>query len=384
MKQEKNNEIDLLLRRLSRRQGASAPGGDHLDADELSAYAENALPAMARTRYTEHLAECSKCRELVVQLSSAAGVVVAEEPSRIPAPSGLRKFLASLFSPMVLRYAVPAMGLIVVAVIGLTVFRNQAPKRSSDIVARHQAADTPAVAQQTNPQTKGLIDKQDKFGSPVATPELRGQRKEVEAPAPNATPEASKTTDVAAEPPVQKTESQPVASVATPAPAAPKPAETVDELKKLEPAARQEEVQRRAATANEADKEKAAQRGNVAPAGVATTRRPAKTGALTAAETESAGAATAQKLSEDARARDRQKDRDDGAGETRTVAGRRFRKKGGVWVDTAFDGGETMDLPRDSERYRSLVADEPAIKKIADELNGQIIVVWKSRTYRIR
>ncbi len=85
MKQETNNEIDLLLRRLGRRQDAPASDGDlrvdtdHLDADELSSYAENALPAAARARYTEHLAECTRCRELVVQLSSAAGVVVAEE-----------------------------------------------------------------------------------------------------------------------------------------------------------------------------------------------------------------------------------------------------------------------------------------------------------------
>jgi hypothetical protein len=381
MRQETNNEIDLLLRRLGRRQGASALDGDHLDADELSAFAENALPAAVRARYTEHLAECSRCRELVVQLSSAAGVMVAEEPSRVAVPSGLRKFLTSLFSPMVLRYAVPAMGLIVVAAIGFTVFRRQEPNNSPGIPARQQVTDTPAVAQQTNPQPEEFIDKQDKFGSPVAKPELRGQRKEVEAPAPNATPEASKTTDFAAEPPVQKTESQTVASAATPAPAAPKPAETADEIKKVEPAARQD-AQSRTGAANVADKEKAAQPETAAPASVATTRRPAKTRALTAAEAQGAGAPIAQKLSEDKSARDAQKDRDD-AGETRSVAGRRFRKKGGVWVDTAYAGGETMDLPRGSERYRSLVGDEPAIKNIADELDGQIIVVWKGRAYKI-
>jgi hypothetical protein len=31
-----------------------------------------------------------------------------------------------------------------------------------------------------------------------------------------------------------------------------------------------------------------------------------------------------------------------------------------------------------------LIADEPAIKTIADQLDGEIIVVWKSRTYRIQ
>src|ERR1051325_5518777 len=101
MKQETNNEMDLLLRRLGRRQDVFPPAaGDHLDTDELSAYAENALPAKTRARYTEHLAECSRCRELVVRLSASAGVVITEQ--KVSLPSGWRKFLASLLSPMVL------------------------------------------------------------------------------------------------------------------------------------------------------------------------------------------------------------------------------------------------------------------------------------------
>ena len=79
MNEERKNEMDLLLRRLGRRDAAAVPEADHLDADELSAYAENALPVAARARYTSHLAECSRCRELVVQLSPAAGVVVATD-----------------------------------------------------------------------------------------------------------------------------------------------------------------------------------------------------------------------------------------------------------------------------------------------------------------
>jgi hypothetical protein len=69
----------------------------------------------------------------------------------------------------------------------------------------------------------------------------------------------------------------------------------------------------------------------------------------------------------------------------RTVAGRRFRKHSGVWVDTAYDSSkDAVTLSRGSEQYRALVADEPAIKTIADQLEGEIIVVWKGHTYRIR
>jgi hypothetical protein len=41
-------------------------------------------------------------------------------------------------------------------------------------------------------------------------------------------------------------------------------------------------------------------------------------------------------------------------------------------------------LARGSESFRALVADEPAINTIAEQLDGEVIVVWKGRAYRIR
>jgi hypothetical protein len=80
-----------------------------------------------------------------------------------------------------------------------------------------------------------------------------------------------------------------------------------------------------------------------------------------------------------------QRDGSDDSVNTRTVAGRRFRKQSGVCVDTAYDSSkDAVTLSRGSEQYRALVADEPAIKTIVDQLEGEIIVVWKGHTYRIR
>src|SRR5258708_7398213 len=114
MKEETNNEMDLLLRRLGRHDGGSARDAAaqtderHLDADELSSYAQNAVPATARARYTEHLAECASCRKLVTELSLSLGATTAAPVETVASvPGGLKKFLASLLSPMVLRYAVP-------------------------------------------------------------------------------------------------------------------------------------------------------------------------------------------------------------------------------------------------------------------------------------
>jgi hypothetical protein len=87
---------------------------------------------------------------------------------------------------------------------------------------------------------------------------------------------------------------------------------------------------------------------------------------------------------DDAAGRDAAKEKNEAAAETRSVAGRRFRKSGNIWIDTAYKPSQqTFDLSRGSERYRVLVGDEPGIRQIAEQLDGEFIVVWKGQAYRI-
>ena len=71
--------------------------------------------------------------------------------------------------------------------------------------------------------------------------------------------------------------------------------------------------------------------------------------------------------------------------ETRTVMGRHFRREGDAWVDTAYQSSRaTIRVTRGSEQFRSLVADEPGIRSISEQLSGVVVVVWKGRAYRIQ
>jgi hypothetical protein len=71
--------------------------------------------------------------------------------------------------------------------------------------------------------------------------------------------------------------------------------------------------------------------------------------------------------------------------ETRSVAGRRFTREGNAWVDTDYDSSRsTVRVARGSDQFRALVADEPGIRAITDQLSGTVIVVWKNRAYRIQ
>jgi outer membrane biosynthesis protein TonB len=372
MKQETNNEMDLLLRRLARRDDAVGPDADHLDADELNGYAENVLPAAARARYTAHLAECSRCRELIVQLSASAGVVVATESATVAGPSGWKKFLASLFTPMVLRYAAPALGLIVVAAIGFVILRSNQPARN---VAQVTNSERPAALPST--QSEGSIQYSLKNPSPspdeLRDKPSRGLQAE-SAPVQNAAPVVSSgerdlaKDEAAAQPkPEQQTtaanEPPPAPKVsATPAPEE-SPRATETEVSK-------KEYREQPAAAPAAGKTLRAAEQREGKDKVARARKPAES----VTTTQGAGSVA-----------DERRGSFGLVGEARTVAGRRFRNQSGVWIDTAYDASkEVVTVRRGSEQYRGLVADEPALKTIADTLDGEIIVVWKGHTYRIR
>ncbi len=375
MKEETKNEMDLLLRRLGRRDGATVPDAGHLDADELSAYAENALPAAARARYTTHIADCSRCRDLVVQLSSAAGVVAESETASVSKPSAWRTFLASLFTPMVMRYAAPALALIIVAAIGFVVLRRE--QQSDRFVAqdtRNGQLKPAAPAAQPEAQPFNYSIQADKTSSPQESKkQAENKPSPVAAPPPNAPPtvsnvEADVSKDKAAEvqaQPQPKAEVQTASANEAPPPPKPEPTPT---------AAASTEVSQKPADA-EANKKEV--RGLATASAPAAERERAERKRddnnnfqVTDKVSGLAGPGSAAKLRNT---------------NTRSVAGRNFQKKGGVWIDTAYDSSkEVVSVTRGSEQYRALVADEPAIKTIADELDGEIIVVWKSRTYRIR
>lgn len=386
MKEKSNNEIDLLLRRLSRHDGGTAGNGDaqHLDVDELSSYAQNALPPAARMRYTEHLAECSTCRKLVTELSLSLGATAAVAPAEtISAPGGLKKFLAGLFSPMVLRYAVPALGLIVVAVIGFVTLRRQNDQGSVAQINAERKTNVPATAapDAAESQASSFLDPKPE----TARAKPAEQPKETAPKAGTNENEGAGTGAVAAAPPVRDlklVEPAPtVADEARPAKAA-APAETEEQRKKNEATAKKQTD-----TVAVETKEAEVSTSRNEPVRGFEGRRASQPVAKREVDTKAKDApATGISATGNARVFSSGRgDADKSDADTRSVAGRRFRKERGIWTDTAYDSSTaTVNVARGSEQFRALVADEPEIKKIAEQLDGEVIVVWKGRAYRIR
>ena len=404
MKRESENEMDLLLRNLGRLKDTSRPEGEeadatHLDPDELNAYAEKALPAAAHARYTEHLADCSRCRALVSQLSLAAGMVVEENlPSAVPMTSGIMAFLSRLFSPMVMRYAVPAMGLIIVASIGFLVFRQSQSERfaissSTAPVAERREEQPGSVAfnkssneQQAN-RTPSQEVAQNKSGETTRGAAAKAQ------PAAPADDSRSGSKDAKSDQPVTATDSiaetpARVAGRGDVAAATPKPPPTTVQTEPIRKTIQAPAESVGVAKTNEKEAKAPAKAAEPMTGGFAVERGPAKAKNETAsrAQAEAGRDEEAKKRSredkdEAAKQRERQ---DKNEPDTKTVAGRRFRKEGSVWIDVAYSSQATTNVARGSEQYRALVADEPGIKTIADQLGGEVIVVWKGRAYKIR
>lgn len=386
MRQEPNNSIDLLLRQLGRREDVFPSDGDaqHLDADELSSYVANALPAKTRARYMQHLADCSSCRKMVAQLSAAESAVVAQQPATVVEPSGLKSFLASLFSPMVLRYAVPALGVIVIAVVGIVMLREPQFERVASPVAQvtNTTQDRPVVQQpaaEAPPTENAPEDRSNKQAPKAGVIAKAPAETAAEAPAPAPTP------------------------ASTPAPPAPKALAAEEAQKQPEPekkksdaAAEQNAAPRDAiqplATADAAVKKEKRETDEVATAAGPAAAPGSKVSEPQRGKSGKIGVgAGVGSVSNAPQTRDFRRTRKDeveagySSAETRTVAGREFRKRGEVWIDVAYNSYQaTTIIARGSEQYRALVADEPDIHTIAENLKSEFVVVWKGRAYRIR
>lgn len=422
MKETENNEIDALLRDLARRgRGLStalntAPDTTtnvvHLDADELSAYAERALPPSARARCTTHLADCDDCRKIVVQLSLAAGPLPVEphvNETPIATPGWMQK-LSALLSPRIVRYALPALGLVIIGVAFFGLRQQQRKASLGSYVALNQEHATPpatapnAVAPGPGQATSGYLDSANDKGrsqkesdskavasapeaTPVAADSAAGKEEKKAGGEVDNTREAPKVAKADADK-TAKTEEKP-AEAAQPATARAEPPPPASKA-----AAVNREQQKDLARNNVADDRERGRDANVSGNASANANAPRKGPARNENEVASQtqrgpakGQAQTQSASKMKAAEDDPSGGSRGSSdeaETRTVFGRQFRRVGNAWVDTAYKSSMPIrSVTRGTDSYQALVADEPVIASIANRLSGEVIVVWKGHVYRI-
>lgn len=441
MREGFDREIDSLLRRRARGTaesrlwgdgaGGGAPGA-HLDADELSAFAEGALPAAARLAAASHLADCERCRGVVVGLAPAARegdevkhhALAAAGAVDAARPSAWRALLASLFAPRVMRFAVPVLALSLVGVVSYIALRSD---RSGALEAAREGR-SPNVATQSAPVVQANSDAA--ANSNVGLVAVQNNNATHEAPAAVAPPAQEKGHGSAEAPrPAEAEGSKDEGpSAASPPPPAPVVAEGPADLSKAAPKAGATEEGEAAGRADNKEKaesrdksargsepgddavanDAATQQRNVAQRSMnqmpdgGTPRNAQKRGADNNASGGYIGGGAPARESDRERAgsrsetvrrapasRDAEKKADEDEtvriGDTRSAAGHRFRREGSTWVDVNYKPSmPSTGVRRGTEPFRALVADVPVVGRVAAAINGEVVVVVGGRAYRIR
>ncbi|HEX6188158.1 MAG TPA: hypothetical protein VFZ40_08750 [Pyrinomonadaceae bacterium] len=398
-----DKDMDVLIGRYAKGAAKSTPV-EHPDADELNAFAEGALPPAARQRYLSHFADCDDCRKLVSQLAVTTGAgVEARIPASEPVAEPWWKKLSAVFAIPTLRYAASAVVLLAVVGIAFVVWRQPA-QRDSQMVAQNQPQTSPveAVRPPTSPEPEALRQETQPSSSSAipqptvsATPDQNRSGLTTLSPPPPPKPEdalaakdapflagAGRSDDAAR---AQSTPSYAPAPAETyrmesreraqqspgAIPGGPRRNESSEKYK-LERArsgdfakARDEDSNRAAANQPATENKQEASKSAPPTSEVADASR-RRVGESRVEARKSAGTGSTSEEAE----------------QTRSVGGRKFKRQGNAWIDSKLKSSMSVrSVARGSEDFDKL---DSGLRSIANQLSGEIVVVWKGKAYRIR
>jgi hypothetical protein len=408
-----DEQIDLLMRRFAGQGTAGHAVHDHLDADQMNAFAEGALPPPARTHYVSHLANCDECRKQVTQLAIASGAVARTEQSVATKSQrrGLWSALTGMFALPALRYAAFAAIVVIVAGIGFVALRHRSeranlvaanePSTAEQQKAIQPAADTNAGdnGKTDNTRSNGAPLPSASFGSPPAMLSNQNAKPgedrvaENTAQPPVIMKEAAKSTEESEKKAEQLPVSQSQVAQTQPsyAPVPPGEAQSGGRAQSqtggfLAGGLKTQTVQSKAkaeADDRERDVTKDARldSNQAAPAA----RRAADekmNGPSRNMDNLTPNNRSANEVRPEAPKRASDKAATEEAPPTRSVGGHKFRRQGNSWVDQKFKSSMSLrNISRGSEDFAAL---DGGLRSIAQQIGGEVIIVWKGKAFLIK
>lgn len=409
MEFEFDKEMDSLLRQAAR-SGETAFAGEsdsklqipdsksfHLDADEISLFAENVLPDKARIRVTEHLADCDRCRKILSNVISLndeteSENVHAKEIAAVAAPVPWYK---NLFAFPQIAYAMGALALVFSGIIGVFVLRNFNETQNTSVAQIEKTSGAPNETDSSRsevypspnaPSANMAMNTNSSLAATTNTSAAANlsNRQTATQNAPSANAGASSSSESKSAGVVKDSKAQ----------SAPENQMTIDGVE-----ADEAEKSRSVVAGNQSapKREEAAQAENNETVTIA--KPQAKKSAPSAAGAQSPAASVSARsvselpingrrannlsLSADGAtaAQSRKKDKETSAETSRTVGGKTFKRADGVWYDSAYNQQKTTNVRRGSDDYKKL---DSGLRSIAENLGGTIVVVWKAKAYRIQ
>jgi hypothetical protein len=402
-----DKQIDTILHDLAKGDAfAESPPVSHLDADELSAFAENVLPQKARLRAMEHLADCSNCRKILSTFVSLHSEVesetVHEEVKTIAAIPEI-PWYRSFFAFPNLSYAMGAMALVLVGTIGIILWQNgqdtqnnvamnepvaEKVKGPSGVSSDGEAPASEIYSANSTANTSSNVVAQPAANSASVSNSSIAVSNTTPADAPKTltTPSVGNSNTTGAGPTL--TESKKAESGSAPPIIAKEDVAKGGERKQSEnepeayatPAPRVQTEDNLAVQRAETTQNRAVQNTIIYPDGES---REAKRNAPPAPPAASVPRKSAPREGQVADDKDEAEKNKTVVKPTvyKDVAGKSFRSEKGIWTDTAYKGGSLTYIKRGTDGYKKL---DSGLRSTADYLGGTVIIVWKGKNYKIQ
>lgn len=384
MQHEFDNTLAPLLRRAAQNRGDVLPENDeHLDADSISAFVENALPAAAHERLAAHFADCADCRQIlaIFALTEPAEETetVEEKPVVTVSPTFGERLRRWLALPN-LGYAAAALTVLLVGVFGFIAFQSS------------QKTEAPQIAQ-TQLDEIEKEDERKRRSARIAAPPPEQTPENTPEPAPESQANSSDLNNANLSGDSNQSNEQSPNRGLPPSYRAIQgqnnSSETVAATRRELPDTPKETSNRAAANVSNT-----ATAGNVAQPSPNAAAKPSPermTTAVAAATNNSNAQKTVQsEKTRVAEAQILQNRADKSAAATnakkpiaaRMIGGKTFQNLDGVWRDQLYSGQAVIDVARGSDEYKKLDAN---LRSVADNFAGAtVIVVWQGKAYRIR
>lgn len=392
-----DKEINALLRQAARSgEFVSTTEQNHLDADEISAFAENALPEKTRNVYIKHFAECDRCRTILsntILLNNEAEIEAASSAVAVP----LSEIIAAkipwyrkMFLMPNLAYTMGGLVLVFGGMLGFLVLQNVNKTGMSDVSQIQK--NEPARSSGPNASDDGIFYNSNSAASNANATASNTATMTTNSSSNSTASMSNSATSNSSISPLEKPLVQPEnVTGETQKQDAAKPTDDVMLARKSESKdAKEEEL---------SDKNKVAEARNDEVA-------KATTDSVTASPPAPPQPSISQKSAEDLPLNGRrmekfpqtvpgEKKRDraiSGAtNNTRQIGGKIFNRVGGVWIDSDYNkySGATSNamtpstrtIRRGSSEYQKL---DRQVRIIAESLDGAVIIVWRDGAYRIQ
>ncbi len=375
MTSEFDKEIDALLRQTAKGETASAavnsnstienPQSFHLDADEISAFAENALPENIKQKYTIHLADCNRCRSTLSNLiahnaETKIEILHAEKTEKVRV---VTPWYRKLFASPNLAFTMGALLLAFSGLIAYVVLQNNNTSPGLEI---SQISEQTEKAQ--GPSFNEVLPAQESFSNSMTS----NSASSVSATNSTSTlPEKKATNPSTANSNMSGAAKQKVIEDEAPR------AELNTNNFALAPnrSNLQPEVANTNTTAIEKEELRKAENKNDKAVTLESTDAikpaPNQYNNQLPLSGRNASSLTLTKSRKNARE----------TSETTAVGKKTFRRANDVWIDSTYKGQSTTNISRGTNEYKKL---DFGLRSIVENLGGTVIVVWKEKVYRVQ